>query len=290
MKYVTLFAITLAFLVSASALSMDGHGDGSITIPIWPKDASSDLSGELVADRGDGATRITNITAPSMTVFPADKTDGPTPAVLIFPGGAYRYVVYDKEGTEIAEWLNTLGITAIVVKYTAPNNREAAHRDGQRAMRLVRQNADKWNIDPNNVGAFGVSAGGHLSARLSTSFDTDSYEPIDSVDTLSSRPDFNILLYPGLLRPGNDQALADDLPVSAETPPTFIVQTQDDSRLIVGTKLYDQELKKAGVPSVFHFFKQGGHGYGMRPTGQDVDNWPMLCEAWLRASGIIKLR
>ena len=283
-----LIGLCLALMASITGFTADHHGKSAITIPIWPKDANADLSGTLEPDRGDNAIRIGGITAPSMTVFPAKAGNGPTPAALIFPGGAYNYVVYNKEGTEIADWLNSLGITAIVVKYTTPNNRDAAHRDGQRAMRLVRHNAKAWNIDPNNVGALGVSAGGHLSARLSTDFARDSYESLDEIDKQPSRPDFNILLYPGSLGNDDDTAVAEELPVSAKTPPTFIVQTQDDTNLIAGTKVYDQALKKAGVPSAFNYFATGGHGYGMRPTGHNVDNWPNLCEAWLRGYGILK--
>lgn len=288
MKYLILLALSLSFLFSPEVFPMDAHKETSITQPLWPKDFANNLSGTLRPDRGDNVIRITDITAPSLTVFPADKKGAPTPAVVIFPGGAYKYVVYNKEGTEIADWLNSIGITAIVVKYSVPDKREDAHRDGQRAMRLVRHNAKAWNINPNNVGTLGISAGGHLSARLSTDFARDSYESLDEVDAQSSRPDFNILIYPGSLGKNNDQEVADEVKVSAQTPPTFIVQTQDDTKLIAGTKIYDQALKKAGIPSAFHFFATGGHGYGLRPSKHAVSNWPMLCEAWLKAYGILE--
>lgn len=290
MKYLLLFSLSLFLLCSPAAFPTDQHRESSFTLPLWPKDSASDLSGALVADRGDNVIRITDITAPSMTVFPIDKKDGPTPAVLIFPGGAYKYVVYNKEGTEIADWLNSLGITAIIVKYSVPDKLEAAHRDGQRAMRLVRHHAKAWNIDPENIGALGLSAGGHLSARLSTDFENNSYESLDDADKQSSRPDFNILLYPALRGKNNGQEVADELPISAQMPPTFIVQAQDDTRLIASTKTYDQALKRAGVPSSFHLFATGGHGYGLRTSEHNVSNWPILCEAWMKAYGIIGLK
>ncbi|MEJ2545601.1 MAG: alpha/beta hydrolase [Calditrichaceae bacterium] len=259
-----------------------------IAMNIWPTSTEADTSTERpLASRGDSVIRITDITNPSFTVFRANQTKNPTPAVLIFPGGAYKYLAINKEGTDVANWLNSIGITAVLVKYTVPENREAAFRDGQRAIRLVRYHAKEWNIDPNRIGVIGFSAGGHLATRLSTDFKRNIYKKIDDADTINCRPDFSILMYPAYLENKELHSLASEIKISQEIPPTFIVQTKDDSSLVGGTILYDQALKDLGVPSIFHLFPEGGHGYGIWPSEYAVSNWPKLCEKWLIETGII---
>ena len=241
---------------------------------------------KVLPDRGDNVRRITNIKEPSLTVYRANKNEA-TPAILVFPGGGYSILAINKEGTEIAEWLNGIGITAIVVKYRVPGSRTDAFQDAQRALRFVRHHAKEWNIDPKRIGVMGFSAGGHLAARLSTDFGNRINKKQDDIDDQDCRPEFCILIYPAYLLNKKTKQLAAELPVKTNTPPTFIVQTDDDKSFIDGTIVYDKALRENGVSSVFHRFPTGGHGYGLRPSKYQVSNWPKLCEKWLKANSII---
>jgi len=239
-----------------------------------------------VPSRGDGVIRLTDINEPTIAVFKAPGATQATPAVIVCPGGGYGILAYNKEGTEIAAWLNSIGITGVVLKYRVPNNQDGAFQDIQRAVRLVRQNAATWNIATNRIGVMGFSAGGHLSARLSTNSDQATYPKLDDVDNQSIRPDFALLVYPAYLSkvPGK---VASDLPVSAKTPPTFIVHTEDDKSFIAGSKVYHAALVAANVPTEFFLCATGGHGYGLRST-KEVSVWPKKCQEWLSKAGILK--
>ena len=227
---------------------------------------------------------ITNVSDPTLTVYQAPGAKGPVPAVIICPGGGYGTLAYRKEGTEIAAWLNSLGITGMVLKYRVPGNRDGAFQDAQRAMRLAREHAAAWGIQPNKIGIMGFSAGGHLSARLSTNFSMPAYPPIDAADKLSCRPDFVMLVYPAYLQVNGK--LAPELPVSVETPPTLIVHNEDDHTFLPGSKIYDAALTAAGVPHAFLFYPTGGHGYGMR-SDKAVKVWPAQAADWLHKMAII---
>lgn len=289
-----LFAIAIS--ITSSACSMLSAPEEPIALPpivkqLWPantKNREKRNSEKVMTNRRDNVRRITDITNPSFTVYQVDKNDEPTPAVLIFPGGGYSILAINKEGTEIAEWLNNIGITAIVVKYRVPRKRNEAFQDAQRAIRLVRHHAKEWNIDPKRTGIIGFSAGGHLSARLSTDFENRGYTSLDDADEQNCRPDFCILVYPAYLIKKKTQELVDELPVTRHTPPTLIIHTEDDRRFVIGSKVYNQALKKAGVSSEFQLFQDGGHGYGLRPSKHRVSKWPKLCEEWLKANGVIK--
>ena len=252
-------------------------------INVWPADEGKVAEEKVLADKNDGVKRITDIRQATITPFRvASPTDSPHPAVLVFPGGGYSILAIDKEGTEIAEWLNRLGYSAFVVKYRVPKDRDGAFADGQRAVRLVRQHAKEWNIDPGRVGVIGFSAGGHLSARLSTDFGKMAYKAVDEADKISARPDFCMLIYPAYLGT-KEGKVAPELPVSAKVPPTFILQTKDDKGFVAGTIVYDQALKAAGVSSTLHLFESGGHGYGLRPSANEVSKWPALAEEWMKS-------
>ncbi|MFM7182225.1 MAG: alpha/beta hydrolase [Verrucomicrobiales bacterium] len=251
-------------------------------INVWPADAGRVAEETVVADRNDGVKRITDIQQATITPYRvAVPPDSVHPAVLVFPGGGYSILAIDKEGTEIAEWLNRLGYSAFVVKYRVPKNREGAFADAQRAVRLVRQNAKEWKIDPKRIGVMGFSAGGHLCARLSTDFDKMAYEAVDEIDKLDCRPDFSMLIYPAYLQT-KEGKVAPELPITAKVPPTFILQSKDDKAFVAGTIVYDQALKAAGVSSTFHLFESGGHGYGLRPSANEVSKWPALAEEWMK--------
>lgn len=233
---------------------------------------------EAVKPATDAFTRVTNVSEPTLTVYRAPASAKPAPVMLICPGGGYSYVVVDKEGSEIAAWLNTLGITGIVLKYRVPSNRAGAFQDVQRAMRLVRSHAEEWNVDAKQLGVIGFSAGGHLCARLSTNYETAAYPAIDAVDQLSCRPDFVVLVYPAYL--GNEGQLAPELPVSAQVPPTFIVHSEDDKAYVEGSKLYDAALTLNGVPHEYALYQTGGHGYGLH-CEREAKVWPERCQQWL---------
>lgn len=223
--------------------------------------------------------RITNVSRPTLSLFPAPKKGTPAPAMIICPGGGYSYVVIDKEGTEIAAWLNSLGITGVVLKYRVPNNRAGALQDIQRALSLTRAHAAEWNIDPKRLGIIGFSAGGNLAAKASTLFDQRPYPPIDDVDQLSCRPDYAVLVYPAYLddRKGG---LSPDLNLSANIPPTLIVHNEDDKTFILGSKLYNAALDKVKAPHQFVLYQTGGHGYGLHCT-KEARAWPEAAARWL---------
>lgn len=274
-------AIALALAAGATA------ADGAPAIPLWPAGrmpgtATSEPE-QLQPDKGDGVDRITNVSLPTLTVFRAAQRDTPAPAVVVCPGGGYGILAFNKEGTEVAAWLNTLGITAVVLKYRVPGNRDGAFQDIQRAVRVVRSHATDWGIDPARVGVLGFSAGGHLCARLSTDAAHVAYAALDAVDALPSRPDFAILVYPAYLQ--HEGKVSPELPVSAQTPPTLIVHTEDDTGFVPGSKIYHAALDAAGVPNAFELFATGGHGYGLRCT-KDAKVWPERTAAWLAANGL----
>lgn len=246
------------------------------TMYLWPD--RTDPAAEK--DRGTikNNIHIIEVGSPSITVYPAAK---PAPAVMVCPGGAYNVLAINLEGVEVAQWLNSIGFTAVVLKYTVPKNRDGALQDAQRAMGLIRLHSKEWNVDPARLGVMGFSAGGHLSARLSNTFETRSYPPVDEADRLSCRPDFTMLIYPAYL--GDETyTLSKEIVVTTNTPPAFIVQTQDDNPHINSSITYYLALKKQRVPSELHLFPSGGHGYGLRLSEKPVSRWPKLGEAWLQ--------
>ena len=258
------------------------------TVSLWSKGqmpgrGTTEPERELPS-RGDNVIRLTDINEPTITVFKVPGTSKPTPAVIICPGGAYSILAYNQEGTEIAAWLNSIGITGIVLKYRVPGNQDGAFQDIQRAVRLTRNNASEWNISANRLGVMGFSAGGHLCARLSTNADKSTYPRLDAVDDEKLRPDFVILVYPAYLWRVAGK-LAADLPVSANTPPTFIVHTEDDKALVAGSKIYHEALEAAKVAHEFFLCATGGHGYGLR-SDKDVRVWPKKCQEWLIKEGL----
>jgi acetyl esterase/lipase len=261
-----------------------GSKPGPVTVPLWPGTPPGKVSdkdeSELPA-RDDNVRCITNVKQPSITAFPGGSTNRPSPAVVICPGGGYGILAINLEGTEVALWLNSIGITAVLLKYRVPDNREGAFMDAQRAVRLVRQHAPEWNIDPRCIGMIGFSAGGHLAARLSTGYERRAYVEVDAADQQSCRPDFAILIYPAYLADEQGR-LVSDLIVTPQVPPTFVIHTKDDKKFVTGSVVYEQALKAAQVDSEFHLFDTGGHGYGLRPSTNGVSGWPELCQKWLR--------
>jgi acetyl esterase/lipase len=271
-------------------------------IPLWPGQAPGEKGNigheyDTTTDQdrlagGKRVMRITNVTVPTLTVYqpPQDKRTGA--AVPVFPGGGYRIVAWDIEGTEICAWLNSIGVTGILVKYRVPA-REGLPRylpplqDAQRAMGMVRTRSKEWGIDPHRIGVLGFSAGAHLSAALSTNFEKRVYPRVDDADGLSCRPDFAVLIYPGGIVPQGSDKLSPELSVGPNAPPTFLVQTEDDPVRVENSLAYYTALKAAKVPVEMHLYPTGGHGYGLRPSKDAVATWPARAEQWLRLLGIL---
>jgi acetyl esterase/lipase len=251
---------------------------------------------------GKPVTAITNVDRPTMTVYgPNGKNTGA--AVLVIPGGGFEILAMDLEGTEVCDWLVAKGIACVLLKYrvpshpydwqtnTRPHNLEVpveSLEDTQRAMRLVRFHAAEWHIDPHKLGVLGFSAGGYLVAQISTNFAKPLYAPADDADKQSSRPDFAVAVYPGHLATEDNQ-LNPDVPVSKETPPTFIVQAEDDHVDGVEQALvYYRALSDAEVPVEMHLYAKGGHAFGLRPTQLPITHWPVLVEEWLRTIHVVQ--
>jgi acetyl esterase/lipase len=286
-----LLALTL---LSSAAWSADAK---QTPIPLWPGDApgeKGDIGEEAEQPaRGDNITRIGNVTKPTLTIFPATGENKSDAAVLIFPGGGYNILAWNLEGTEIAEWFNKIGVTAIVVKYRVPARKgqeryAAPLQDAQRAIGMIRERAGELGINPNKIGVLGFSAGGHLAATLSNNFDARTYEAVDAADKQSCRPDFCVLIYPAYLVNKQTNEVSPELKITSETPQTFIVMTQDDGVGVEGPIYYYAALKKAKVPAEMHLYPTGGHGYGLRPSKNLVSTWPARVEDWMRSRELIR--
>ena len=233
---------------------------------------------------------VTDINDPFFTFFPA-KGDGARPVVVILPGGGYRQLGWNKEGTEIADWLNSLGFSAAVLLYRAPNQRDAALCDVQRAIGILRRDAAKYGIDPGRVGVIGFSAGANLAIRASTNWRKRMYERVDDADDYSCRPDFQMPIYPWDIRHRRNPAktgsgwkgmdIRPEYPIDSDTPPSFVAQSIDDFCEIETTVTYDWHLRQAGVDSTVRIYPDGGHGYGLRRTGKSVDTWSTEAAVWL---------
>ena len=277
---------------------------GHTQVRIWPgtvPDARPVAAPES-ATMGDGLIAgkpvliLSNITQPTLTVYSPKGTNTGV-AMVVFPGGGYRVVAIDLEGTEVCDWLNSKGMTGVLLKYRAPTPRVGKYyesvqalEDGQRTLSLVRFHAAEWHIDPHKIGVIGFSAGGHMVTATSTHFDKRSYRPVDAADKESCRPDFAIALYPGHLWYDVYKTfdLNPNVPVTTNTPPTFLVQAENDPVDNVNNSLvYYLALKNARVPVEMHLYAEGGHAYGLRPTNLPITQWPQLAETWLRTIGVI---
>jgi acetyl esterase/lipase len=286
---------------------------GHTQVAIWPGMApdSQPTAGPEVAGTtkhlvaGRSWDYVSRVSQPTMTIYsPQVKNTGA--AVVVFPGGGYEILAIDLEGTEVCDWLTSKGITCVLLKYRVPGvehypesapYRESgpypkspmALEDAQRTMGLVRLHAAEWHIDPQKVGVLGFSAGGHLSAAISNHFAQRLYPMADAADKESCRPDFAVALYTGHLWIDEKKfELNPDIRVTSETPPTFLVQAEDDPVDSVNHSLvYYVALKRAGVPVEMHLYAQGGHAFGPRRTKFPITAWPELVEKWLRTIGMI---
>jgi acetyl esterase/lipase len=237
---------------------------------------------------------VNNVSVPTMTVY-SPKGTNTGAAVVVFPGGGYNCLAIDLEGTEICDWLTSIGVTAVLLKYRVPTlnfeglrESRQALQDAQRTLGLVRHRAAEWQIDPHKIGVIGFSAGGHMVAAISTRYETRLYPAVDAADQQSCRPDFAIAMYPGhLWKRGGDLELNPNVPVTRHTPPTLIVQAVDDPvDPVENSMVYFMALKKAGVPVEMHLYAQGEHGFGLRRTGHPITGWPESAERWLQTIGM----
>ncbi|MDR2680978.1 MAG: alpha/beta hydrolase [Tannerella sp.] len=250
-----------------------------------------DVTGNKVG--GEIVQRMSNVSEPVITVYHPVRELACGTAMIVCPGGGYNILAYDMEGTEICRWLNDMGITAILLKYRVPRREglekhTAPLQDAQRAVSYVRAHAEKLNIHPDRIGIMGFSAGAHLSAMVCNSPQEHTYPAFDECDRISSLPNFCLLVYPAYLSGETIGSLAPDLKVSARTPPTMLVQAEDDKPHINSSLSYYYALKEAGVPATMHLYSRGGHGYGLRDTKAEVNEWPERAEYWLRSLGLIK--
>lgn len=250
---------------------------------------------------GKTVSGVKNVAQPTLTVY-APTGNGNGTAVVVFPGGGFEILAMDLEGTDVCDWLTAKGVTCILLKYRVPSvpyvwqcncrphNRMLsvpALQDAQRALRLVRAHAAEWHIDPHKVGVLGFSAGGYLVAEASTQFKRRVYTPVDATDKESARPDFALAIYPGHLADDKD-VLNPNVAPPRDTPPTFVLQAEDDHVDGVNQALvYYDALRKADVPAELHIYAHGGHAFGLRPTAEPIMHWPALAEVWMRGIGMM---
>jgi acetyl esterase/lipase len=273
-------------------------------IHLWPKGVPGEITDppaekdntKPTDNKPDGrpVIRITNVSDPTITIYSPSKENNSGAAVIVCPGGGYSILAIDLEGTEVCEWLNSIGVTAILLKYRVPAKKDLPRyqpplQDAQRAVGLVRKNANKWGIDTGRIGIMGFSAGGHLSATLSNNYNKRTYELVDDADQLSCKPDFVALIYPAYLTVKDEgDKIAQELPVNSNTPPTLLIQTEDDPVRVESSVYYYLALKKEKVPAEMHLYAKGGHGYGMRAKGTGIETWPQRMKEWLQTNHIIK--
>ncbi|MBW6501702.1 MAG: alpha/beta hydrolase [Bacteroidales bacterium] len=307
MRKTILFILLLVLLIFPSATIAQ-----PFTVKLWPEGIPGSVADaeyvENISTTEGRVTRCERVTDPDLTVFlpPAEKANGT--AVLICPGGGYAVLAFDHEGNAIAQWLNEHGIAGIILKYRLPSDRimkdksSGPLQDAQEAMRTIRRNAKKWNINPDKIGVIGFSAGGHLASTLSTHYAERVY---DVKDNISARPDFSLLIYPVISfdaafthvgsrnnlighDPGEEKVkhFSNELQITSDTPPAFLVHSADDKAVPVRNSIsYFNGMQKYGIISEMHVFQKGGHGYGLATEGGTESSWPELCIRWLRATG-----
>ncbi len=264
---------------------MTNDAQTSGVIYLWPDKVPEQIEVKQSPTESSNKTgnviRLNNVTNPALIAYEPKASNNNGVSIIICPGGGYGILAIDLEGYEIAEWLSKLGYTAYVLQYRVPNKRKEALYDLQRAIKVIRSKEVAFSSNTKKLGVIGFSAGGSLSARASTRFSEESYTLMDDIDTISSRPDFALLIYPAYLDEGENRKLSPELLVNTQTPPMFIFATADDkygnSALVMATALRDHEL-----PVELHLLPKGGHGYGVRSGNIAAETWPSLAETWLR--------
>ncbi len=271
---------------------------GEEPLDIWPALAPGETTrnvGEKLpspATEKPPITRVVKVTRPTMTVHRPTQPNGT--AVVILPGGGFGKVVPDLEGSEAADWLNRHGVTAFVLSYRTTEGTQTPGwvkplQDAQRAIAMIRSQADKWNVKPDRIGMVAFSAGGQVGARLLSDGGIKTYDRIDDSDAVSHRPDFAILVYPWNMYDAAKDTLVEGIQVPKNCPPTYIVHTDDDRSSSMGAVLFYAGLKKNSIPAELHVYGNGGHGYGLRPVnGSQISTWPDHAVHWLGTRGFLK--
>ena len=293
MKKGNLLFLLITNLITGSIMAQDKP------IQLFPKGAPGEQT-KLIEKAlpeggkvgGASVLRLSGVSDPTITIYPASDEVATGAAMVVCPGGGYEILAYDLEGDDICQWLNEIGVTAVLLKYRVPRRtglekHTAPLQDVQRAISLVRSKAEELNLDPQRIGVMGFSAGAHLAAMASTSYDKRTYPEVDAADKVSCKPDFCLLVYPAYLD-GPNFTIAPELKVTAQTPPTMLVQTEDDKSYINSSLFYYYALKEAGVPATMHLYSKGGHGYGLRDTGNAVNEWPYRAEEWFMELGVVE--
>ena len=295
---------SLLVCLGAFAAVVSFAADTPPVFPLWPgtppgetnvigeeKDMTKPSEG-LVA--GQRVIRLGNISTPTITLYRAPKDKDTGAAVVVFPGGGYNILAWDLEGTEVCEWLNSIGVNAVLLKYRVPK-RPAFERhgpplqDAQRALGLVRSRAQEFGFDPARIGVLGFSAGGHLAAALSASAAQRTYPAVDAADAVSCRPDFSVLIYPAYLTLKDEGDKINPVTaVTSNTPPAFIAMTQDDAVRVETALYYAAALQQVKVPFELHIYPKGGHGYGLRRTENPVTAWNERAAEWMKGRGLLK--
>ena len=272
-------------LIAITMLSINSYSQNQKPVYLWPNKVpgETEVKHEPVVTPNNerDVIRLTDVTNPAFLVFKPSKETNNGAGVIVCPGGGYGILAINLEGYEVADWLTKQGFTAFVLQYRVPKKQEGALMDAQRAVRIIRNEAVKYGLKPDQLGIMGFSAGGSLSARAATLYAKKTYSPVDKSDSLSCRPDFALLIYPAYLDQGANKSLTPELLVNPNTPPMFLFATADDthgnSALVMTTA-----LKDAKVPVELHFLAKGGHGYGLRPGNIAGETWPKLAELWLK--------
>ncbi len=265
-------------------------------IKVWPAIApgeKGDIGEETATPSKPGqkqVLRISNVSVPTLQFYPASSNNTGT-TVVVCPGGGYNILAWDLEGTEVCEWLNSLGVNAVLLKYRVPRRKglppyHAPLQDAQRTMSFVRAHAKQWKIHPDRIGILGFSAGGNLAAMTSMHFEKRNYQAIDEIDEFSSRPDFAILIYPAYLTTAAGE-LVPEANVTKQTPPMFMQHAYNDGVTPESSVQLWLALKRIGVLAEMHITETGGHGYGLRVTDSNSHRWPARCEEWMRERGLL---
>lgn len=288
-------AMLLASITAVAVAAEDKHS----VLNVWPgtapgetKDIGQEGFRQPRPNEKQNVLRLENVSVPTLTLYdaPADNKNGC--AVIVAPGGGYNILAWDLEGTEVAEWLNSLGVTAFVLKYRVPKregftNNEPPLMDAQRAVSLVRSKASELGIDPERLGMLGFSAGGNLTAHTCLRSETRTYDKQDAIDEVSCRPDFGVLIYAAYLidDAGN---LRPELKATDKSPPMFFAHALNDGVKPENSIAMLLALKAAGVPSELHLYDSGGHGFGLRKSEFPCHTWPARCGDWLEHRGLLK--
>ncbi len=291
----------LAMVALAQLLSGQSAADQKPVIKLWPKglpkDAKAIAPARVAALRSkQTAERITYVAEPTLTLYRASAGEANGCGIVICPGGGYNILAWPKEGLELARWFNSIGVTAVVLKYRVPRRDPVRPhweplQDAQRAIRIMRKRAADWGVDPGRIGILGFSAGGHLAFMAGIHHEQRTYDRVDDADDLSARPDFMCPIYAAYL--GNElrdnrAEIGSLANITKSTPPTFMAVTLDDKYRGVQAGMMLAEFKKAGVAAEAHIYSKGGHGYGIRPSQHPVSTWHLRLLDWMRASGLLQ--